>query len=284
LPHFLIFGFVKPPGNSETAAPSPRPSPTRGEGKSKTGDKGQVSRGFSKTIAVRINQLWYNSGKLVVGGERLFFKKRVLRDDDRIWVTTDQKWNGIVNEILKERSESVFILVVAHFKKTAAELKKQFQSRGLEFKDYEWHSHFGQWEKADTNQPVLIMAVNISELEGAIRQFGKDKRVLVLVAEHYPLPEGDEALFSFLSNLPCSSTIRFHSALDEPFFKMFGGEGMSSAIKMIQTLQPNENEYISHRFVTSAIRKAQENIKKKVRGNNRVDSMEEWFQYNLNIG
>ena len=67
----------------------------------------------------------------------MFFKKRVQRDDDRIWVTTEQKWNGIVNEILKERSENVFILVVAHFKRTAAALKKQFQSRGLAFKDYE---------------------------------------------------------------------------------------------------------------------------------------------------
>ena len=177
---------------------------------------------------------------------------------------------------LKELTENVFILVVAHFKKTAAELKKQFQSRGLgrnvpqqappyrrgegaqyemklpfreapcpvggelRFKDYEWHSHFGQWEKTDTNQPVLIMAENTSELGDPIRQFGESKRVLVLVAEHYPLPEGDEALFSFLSNLPSQPTIRFHSALDEPFFKMFGGEGMSSAIKMIQTLQPNE--------------------------------------------
>jgi hypothetical protein len=76
----------------------------------------------------------------------LFFKKRVHRDDDRIWMTTDLKWNGIVVELSRERTKKVFILVVAHFKKTAAELKKQFQSRGLEFKDYEEHSHFGQRE------------------------------------------------------------------------------------------------------------------------------------------
>ena len=214
----------------------------------------------------------------------MFFKKKVQRDDDRIWVTTDQKWNGIVNEILKERSENVFILVVAHFKKTAAELKKQFQSRGLEFNDYESHSHFGQWEKIDANQPVLIMAENISELGDPIRQLGESKRVLVLVAEHYPLPEGDEALFSFLSNLPCQSTIRFHSALDEPFFKMFGGDRISAAIKMIQTLGQSEKEYISHHLLISAIQNAQKEIKKKAKGDNRVDSMEEWFQYNLNIG
>jgi hypothetical protein len=60
----------------------------------------------------------------------LFFKKRVQREDDRIWMTTDLKWKGIVDDVLRERGEAVFILVVAHFKKTAAELKKQFQSRG----------------------------------------------------------------------------------------------------------------------------------------------------------
>ena len=211
----------------------------------------------------------------------MFFKKRVQRDDDRIWMTTDQKWNGIINDILSERSEKVFILVVAHFKKTAAELKKQTQSRGLDFKDYESHSHFGQWETMTKNQPVLIMAEKISELDAAIRQCRNDKRVSVLVAEHYPLPEGDETLFSFLSNLPCQSTIRFHSALDDPFFKMFGGERIGRVIKMIQTLQPSENEYISHHLVTSAIREAQKNIKKKARGDNKVDSMEEWFQYNF---
>ena len=182
----------------------------------------------------------------------MFFKKRVQRDDDRIWMTTDLKWNGIVDEILRERAENVFILVVAHFKKTAAELKKQFQSRGLAFKDYEAHSHFGQWETMTKNQPVLIMAEKISELDAVIRQFRNDKRVSVLVAEHYPLPEGDETLLSFLSNLPCQSTIRFHSALDDPFFKMFGGERIGRVIKMIQTLQPSENEYISHHLVTSA--------------------------------
>jgi hypothetical protein len=199
-------------------------------------------------------------------------------------MTANLKWNGIVDEVLRERGESLFILVVVHFKKTAAELKKQFQSRSLAFKNYESHPYFGQWEKTDTNQPVFVMAENISELGDPIRQFGESKRVLVLVAEHYPLPEGDEALFSFLSNLPCQSTIRFHSALDEPFFKMFGGDRISNVMKMLETLGQGEKEYISHSLVTSAIQKAQKDIKKKATGNNRVDSMEEWFQYNLNTG
>jgi len=55
--------------------------------------------------------------------QSFFFKKRVQRDDDRVWITTDLKWNGIVDDVLKERADNVFILVVAHFKKTSAELQ-----------------------------------------------------------------------------------------------------------------------------------------------------------------
>ena len=62
-------------------------------------------------------------------------------------------------------------------------------------------------------------------------------------------------------------------------FKTFGGERI---IKIIQTMGQDENECICYPVITAAIRKAQKDIKKKARANNRVDSMEEWFQYNLN--
>jgi hypothetical protein len=38
----------------------------------------------------------------------LFSKKRVQRDDDRVSAPTDLKWNGIVDEVLRERVEYVF--------------------------------------------------------------------------------------------------------------------------------------------------------------------------------
>jgi preprotein translocase subunit SecA len=215
----------------------------------------------------------------------LFKKKNIQREDDRVWATTELKWNGIVDEILGVSANYLLVLAVAHFKKTAAEMRARFQARNLQIRDLEeaFNFHGSELKKA-TNQPLIVMAERISEFDGRMRQLRasemKDQEVLFIVAEHHPLHECDEALFSFMSNLPCRSRIRFHSALDEPLFKMFGGERVLDVVKRLGL---DEKQYISHRLISSAIEKAQKRIKDKATGNQRVDSMDEWFHYNLTM-
>ena len=108
----------------------------------------------------------------------------------------------------------------------------------------------------------------------------KDEELLFIVSEHHPLYECDEALLSLMSTLPCRSRIRFHSALDEPLLKMFGAE---KVLDVLKRLGLDERQYISHSLISSAIEKAQKKIKDKTIGNQRVDSMDEWFHYNLTV-
>ena len=126
------------------------------------------------------------------------------------------------------------------------------------------------------------MAEKISEFNERMKQLAlpeiKNQEVLFIVAEHHPLPECDEALLSFMSNLPCPSRIHFHSALDEPLLKMFGAERV---LDILKHLGLDERQYISHPLISSAIEKAQKRIKDKATGSQRVDSMDEWFHYNL---
>jgi preprotein translocase subunit SecA len=213
----------------------------------------------------------------------LFKKKNIRREDDRIWATTESKWNGIVDEILSESGHCLLVLVVAHFKKTATDMKVQFQARNVQIKDFEetFNFHTGESKKA-SNQTLIVMAERISEFDGRVRQLRasemKDQELLFIVAEHHPLHECDEASLSFMSNLPCRSRIRFHCALDEPLFKMFGAERV---LEVVRRLGLDERQYISHSLISSAIEKAQKKIKDQSTGNQRVDSMDEWFQYNL---
>ena len=215
----------------------------------------------------------------------LFKKKNIQREDDRVWPTTELKWNGIVEEISSVSGNYLLVLAVAHFKKTASEMRVRFQARNLQIRDLEeaFDFHGSELKKA-TNQPLIVMAERISEFDGKMRQLRasemKDQEVLFIVAEHHPLHECDEALLSFLSNLPCRSRIRFHSALDEPLFEMFGGERVLDVVKRLGL---DEKQYISHPLISSAIEKAQKRIKDKATGNQRVDSMDEWFHYNLTM-
>jgi hypothetical protein len=174
---------------------------------------------------------------------------------------------------------------VAHFKKTATEIRIRFQARNLQFKDFEeaFDFHSSELKKA-TNQALIVMAERISEFDGRMRQLKasemKVQEVLFIVAEHHPLHECDEALLSCMSNLPCRSRIRFHSALDEPLLKMFEAERV---LEVVKHLGLDQRQYISHPLISSAIEKAQKRIKDKATGNQRVDSMDEWFHYNLTM-
>jgi preprotein translocase subunit SecA len=164
-------------------------------------------------------------------------------------------------------------------------MRVRFQARNLQIKDFEeaFNFHSSELKKA-TNQALIVTAERISEFDGRMRQFGasemKDQELLFIVAEHHPLHESDEALLSFMSNLPCRSRIRFHSALDEPLLKMFGAERV---LDFVKHLGLDERQSISHPLISSAIEKAQKRIKDKATGNQRVDSMEEWFHYNMTM-
>ncbi len=59
---------------------------------------------------------------------------------------------------------------------------------------------------------------------------------------------------------------------------MFGAERVLDVVKHLGL---SEKQYISHPLIISAIEKAQKRIKDKATGNQRVDSMDEWFHYNL---
>jgi len=215
----------------------------------------------------------------------LFKKKNIQREDDRVWATTESKWNGIVDEILSESGNYLLVLAIAHFKKTAAEMRVRFQTRNLQIKDFEEGFNFNNGGLGKgRNQALIVMAERISEFDGRMTQLGasemKKQELLFIVAEHHPLHECDEALFSSMSNLRCRSRIRFHSALDEPLLKMFGAERVLDVVKHLGL---DERQCISHPLISSAIEKAQKRIKDKATGNQRVDSMDEWFHYNFTM-
>jgi preprotein translocase subunit SecA len=70
----------------------------------------------------------------------------------------------------------------------------------------------------------------------------------------------------------------FYSALDEPLFKFFGGDRISS---MIEKLGLSENEAIEHQMISTAIKNAQEKISKQVVIDYSAQSQAGWFSKNI---
>ena len=103
----------------------------------------------------------------------------------------------------------------------------------------------------------------------------------IIVVEHHPTRTKDTAVLEAAERLACSPSVCFHTALDDPMMKLFGGEKLVSLVKR---LGADEAESISHPFVTSAIRNAQQKIEKKAQRDMQTESMEDWFRYNLREG
>ena len=66
--------------------------------------------------------------------------------------------------------------------------------------------------------------------------------------------------------------------MEDELFKYFGSEQMMTAIRM---LMKEDSEPLEHKMISNSIISAQRRLKTKAKFNHRVDSMEEWFEYNL---
>ena len=95
----------------------------------------------------------------------------------------------------------------------------------------------------------------------------------IIFAEHHPLRSKEEGLYSKM-NL---QTVQVYSSLKEPLFQRFGSDKI---IKLMQQLGMNEDEIIEQEMVSKSIRKAQENIEKKVVVDQNASSQAEWLQKN----
>jgi hypothetical protein len=92
--------------------------------------------------------------------------------------------------------------------------------------------------------------------------------------EHYPLEITEQALFKRLNleNVPV------YSALNEPFFKVFGAD---SILRLVQKSGIKENESLEHKMISLSIRKAQQKLEKKLLIENTAHSQAEWFKKNI---
>jgi len=96
----------------------------------------------------------------------------------------------------------------------------------------------------------------------------------VIFAEHYPLREKEEALYTSLK----LEDVKVFSSLDDALFQYFGG---ARIIEIMQKMGLQENEPVQHTMISMALKNAQEKIGKKVSLEQSAHSQEEWFKRNV---
>lgn len=198
--------------------------------------------------------------------------------DDKVWFDTRRKFAGMCADIKSLTSQSINVLALAHFPSTLNALQQELRASSVVFESF---------SLADSS---LLCSVNASGKvwTGLARAFlpttsqigvaSQSNSLQIIVAEHHPISAKDRSLIESVDRLTCSASICFHVSLDDPLMKHFAGDKLAT---MMKRMGADENEPISHRFVTNAIQNAQEKIEEQVPRDVATESMEDWFRFNL---
>lgn len=179
---------------------------------------------------------------------------------DRIWLTTDAKFAGLAKEAEERaRTETVAILLVAHFPDVLARLEEIANQKT-------WDVPCKAILASDLN---TNLAKSLSLDESAILD--------VIVGERHPLPSVDDRLEEFAETLPCRCRFSHHLSLDDAMFRAFGGDWVKNLLKK---LGMSENEAISNPVVSRHIRKAQQKIEGRTFGSLDAESGAAWLEKN----
>jgi preprotein translocase subunit SecA len=229
--------------------------------------------------------------------------------DDRVWFDAAHKVRQICHEVQVCCEAGQRVLVLAHFAATLAAVEASLREAAI---PYERFSAFNFDELCagppamlkvdppsaltkdgetaagdiDTTSPVLPgrgrvwvgLARSFQTANAPAAEVAIASPIRIIVAEHHPRQTRDLEIAQGAVKLSCESVIGFHISLDDPLLQYFGG---ASLRPFLEKLGLGADECISHPLVTNAIRHAQEKIEKTVERELPVESIADWFKYNL---
>jgi hypothetical protein len=213
----------------------------------------------------------------------LFKKRRMKREEDRVWAKETYKFAGICDEVLEKMNAGQTVFAVAHFSKTLDTLREAVDARKVEYTLIEetWDMGRLDIETVAKGQVFILPSALIPSprriIEPSLRKNAPAGRVHVIIAEHYPVPERDGVILAYASSLPFMTTVRFHASMDEPLLRAFGGD---RTFGLLARFGWRKNEPISNHTLTSAIASGQSRIERIANSDEKVNSAEEWFYYN----
>ena len=179
---------------------------------------------------------------------------------DHIWVTTDAKFAGLAKEAgERSKSETVAILLVAHFPDVLARLEELASQQAWEVPCH------------------AIPASNLNTDLAASLHLDESAIIDIIVGERHPLPSVDDRLEEFADELPCRCRFSHHVSLEDAVMKVFAGDWVKNVLKQMGM---KEDEAIESQMVSRRIKQAQQKIEGRAYGSSDAESAARWLEKN----
>ena len=184
------------------------------------------------------------------------FKKSAPSPHYKVYATEVDKYRQLIKEIEISLDQH---MLVYHFHNTLDEMERLLAAAGLEYSK----------DPYSGAKLLLVDAEALLSMRWPVDYWVK-------VVEIYPLSERAAGLMYKAKEQ--SHSLEFYTAIDSPFFNLFGGERMQH---LMHTLGIKGDEAIEHGMVNKAIRQAQDKIKAKLQLEvNEKESIERWMEVN----
>jgi hypothetical protein len=203
---------------------------------------------------------------------------------DRIWKTRGAKLEGMVREIEDWSGEDDRVLVVAHFPATLKEACEALRQANIDFEQgqHEWDSrNISGLYQHNNHRPVVVLAESLPDTfpDDQPNPVGESSSIIsVIVIERHPLASQDDHVARFARSLPSRSRLGFFLSLDDPLMQIFAGDAVR---RIVEQFDGPEDQGIENQLFIRCIRGTQRKIKKKVFGNSKAESAQEWLERNL---
>jgi len=199
---------------------------------------------------------------------------------DLVWLTGRAKLEGIVADLTPSPRDKQFALVVAHFPETLKHVKAAASAAGIDLIILDGAitpEHIAALAAHGPDSVFAVLGKQLRESERLPAPEEQRPALKFVAAERHFLPECDEAIVAFADSFSRKCAVRFHSAIDGPLLKQFGGEWVGNVLRK---LGMHEGEMIESRMVRRRIKAAQRRIAAQVGEPRDAESAEKWVEAN----
>ncbi len=211
----------------------------------------------------------------------LFRKKETICD--RVWLTEVLKIEDILASIDAAQKLQRTPLVIYHFLETGSKFKSHCKHQGISFHELNSPGELDTATSTGWSSKTDVILLNSSRItrndfKQTRRSANTGVSYSLLLLEHYPLPQRDELVLEFAKSHKEMGVPTAFVSLTEPWLKDLMGDRV---LDLMNKLDVDENEVMQHQLISSSIRKAQDNLAKKVVRDFPQDSIETWLSHNL---
>jgi preprotein translocase subunit SecA len=209
-------------------------------------------------------------------------KPDVVFAPDRIWLTPEAKFNGLVAQVQDRLDENQFVFVLAHFPATLARVEQGLSAAGVPngFVDGRLtrNNLMSLIDQANGQRVLLVLADSLAFDEMPLEINDSVEEVTFVVAERHFLRQKDEAISCFARTLGRPCEVVFYLSLHDPMMKPFSGDWLDN---VLHRLGMGKSKAIEGKMVARQIKSAQANLSSGLLSDRRANSAKEWLQLNV---